>query len=284
MNSEQPILTLMVALNCEAKPWVDFYRLKKVSDKPFVRYSNTDVSVEIVITGIGALAMSTAVGWVAGRQRLAGRVWLNLGIAGHLNREVGEIVRAHAFIDSGDLSKHYSPLVAKWSGDSDALMSVNAPTGSYPDAAMVDMEGLAFYRSASIFSSAELIESIKVISDNPGNSVENLNASKITQLMQPHVALVNDLSNRLLGLIQPNQAKPIVLPLIDIRMTHSQKQQLDRLLGKATVLDLHQSVSELDLPNALNIGDVLSRLRTLVDAAAPSIPQAPAVATGSKHG
>lgn len=282
MNAENPILTIMVALNCEAKPWVDFYNLKKTADKPFSLYSKEGLNVDIVITGIGAIAMSTAVGWIGAQNRVRQRVWLNLGIAGHLNRPVGEVVRTHSFIDSVDLRRYYSPLTAKWGGDTDALMSVNAPTGSYPDEAMVDMEGLAFYKAASLFVSAELIASIKVISDNQDNSVEGLNASKIRQLMLPHVAIVNSFSDKLLALLEPNELKSIELALVGIRATHSQQQQLDQLLGKAAVLKLHQQVAELGLADSLKIEDVLRQLRLLLDGTAPSIGDA--VLQGGGHG
>ncbi len=289
MNFQAPILTIIAALNCEAKPWIDFYGLKKTTDKPFSFYSKEGVNIEIVITGIGSLAMSTAVGWVAGSvDSTIRRVWLNIGIAGHERRSIGEIVRVHAYIDGADLRHYYSPLIAKWVGDSDALMSVNAPTSDYPDGAMVDMEGVAFYLAASLFSSGELIESVKVISDNQQNSVEGLNASKITQLMQPHVSQLNQFTDNLLALGSSNHLEPIELELSDVRATHSQRQQLKRLLEKASALELHASVSKLSLSNDMKIDSILNQLRTLVDNAAPSlsnsVSNSPSATLGAKHG
>lgn len=271
MNLQHPILTVMVALNCEAKPWIDFYGLKKVIEKPFSLYEKQGANIQIVITGIGALAVSTAVGWVAGVTSANERVWLNIGIAGHLDRPIGEIVRVNSYIDASDLRRHYSPLTAKWGGDSDALMSVNAPSDNYPDQAMVDMEGVAFYKSAGMFSSTELIESIKVISDNQGNSVEGLNAGKITQLMHAHVAIVNTFADALLSLAKTSTASHIKLAVSDIRMTHSQRQQLKKLLHKASVLELHESVSRLNLDRFGNVNDILDQLHKLIGMTAPSI-------------
>jgi len=271
MTSESPIFTIMFALNCEAKPWVDFYRLKKSVDRPFTVYTKPDLDVEIVITGIGASAMSTAVGWIAGRADSRKRVWLNLGIAGHLDRPIGEPVRVHSYIDASDLRHNYSPLVATWGGDSEALLSVNAPTNSFPDAAMVDMEGLAFYRSASMFSSPELIESIKVISDNQEHSVESLNATKITQLMGAHLTMVNRFADSLKALGEPSDIAVIELTLEGVRRTHSQQLQLDRLLEKAAALQLNQAVIDLALHEGLEFIDVLSKLTKLVEGSAPPL-------------
>jgi nucleoside phosphorylase len=271
MTQQSPLLTIMVALNCEAKPWVDFYRLKKSVDRPFGVYTKPGLDIEIVITGIGASAMSTAVGWIAGRAGSRKRVWLNLGIAGHLDRSIGESVRVHSYIDAADLRHNFSPLVAKWSGDSDALMSVNAPTDSYPDAAMVDMEGLAYYRSASMFSSPELVESIKVISDNQEHTVENLNAAKITQLMQTHVSMINSFTDSLRVLVKPSNIAVIELPLEGVRRTHSQQLQLDRLLEKAAALRLNQVVSDLVLLETSEFVDVLNKLTKLIEGCAPPL-------------
>lgn len=276
MNSKEPILTMMVALNCEAKPWVDFYKLKKVEDKPFVRFAKDGVNVEIIVTGIGSMAMSTAIGWAAGRADVNprapfNRVWLNIGIAGHLDRDIGEIVRVHSFIDAIDLKRHYLPQTAKWSGPSDALLSVNAPTNSYPDDAMVDMEGLAFYKSASVFSESEVLASIKVISDNQDNGVEALNAARISGLMQLHVAAINKFSAGLIALAQKVAVVPVDLDVSTLRMTHSQRNQLEKLLHKAAVLGLHDSVSGLRLTKIEKASDVLKTLDSLVNTTAPSL-------------
>ena len=270
----------MVALNCEAKPLIDFYRLKKVMDKPFPLFARQGMNIEVVITGIGALAMSTAVGWIAGYQGSVApnsvtRIWLNIGIAGHADRAVGEIVRVHSYINAGDLRSEYSPQTAKWVGDSDALMSVNAPTSDYPDQAMVDMEGGAFYGAAKIFSSAELIESVKVISDNQNNNVESLNAAKISQLIAPHVQIIDQLMINLRSLascdVVTSVVSPLTLPTSDLRITHSQQQQLQRLLHAASVLQLQEEVSHIEVSNDSKISDILKQLRSLIDNKAPAI-------------
>jgi nucleoside phosphorylase len=276
MVTDAPILTIIVALNCEAKPWVDYYRLKKVNDRPFIRYTKPGLAVDIVVSGIGAFAMSTAVGWIGGQGDSTPRVWMNLGVAGHLNRDIGEVVRVHSYIDSENLTRLYSPLTARWSGDCDALMSVNAPTDNYPDSAMVDMEGLAFYKAAMLFASSELIESIKVISDNQFHGLENLNAAKISQIMTNHVSEVNHFSDRLLALVSPTPGPKIVLMLRELRlgelrMTHSQRQQLNSLVAKASALGLHQSVRQLNLSDVPKIDIVLKKLRCLIDTSAPLI-------------
>ncbi len=268
-----PIISIMVALNCEAKPWVDLYKLKKVANTPFELYAREGVDIEIVVTGIGALAMSTAVGWLAGVSRHVRRVWLNLGIAGHAERALGELVRVHAFIDANDLKHYYPPLTAACKNQSEALLSVNAPTSTYPEGAMVDMEGLAFYRSACMFSDSELVASLKVVSDNQENSVEGLNAAKITALMQPHTDPVDKLINSLITLAQKPQLDDIRLELAHLRRSHSQQQQLNRLLARAAVLELHADISEGQFSDYKTIRDVLAQLDLQINQTAPVLAE-----------
>ncbi len=260
----------MCALNCEAKPWVDHFGLKKQCDKPFWRYSKEGADIEIVVSGIGSLAMATAVGW-AGAFFERPRVWLNLGIAGHADMMIGKICRVHSVINANDLRKHYPPLTAKWPGDSSAIATVNAPTNSYPQGAMIDMESHAFFQAASTFSPAELVQSIKVISDNQEQSFEHLNAAKITALMTPHVAIVNEFMQTLIGLLPQREIEHSWANLLTARCTHSQRQQLNALLKKASVLDLQNEVGALGLKPSTPINVLLERLQGMLAKSAPRI-------------
>ena len=269
------LLVLVCALNCEAKPWIDHYKLKKACDRPFDLYTSDSNQVCVLIGGIGALSTAAAVGWFGARAQLQGSVetvvWLNLGIAGHADLALGTPVRVHAFVGEESLRKHYPPLTAKWSGDSRAVLSVNAPSNAYPDAMMVDMEAFAFYQTACLFSSAELVQSIKVISDNESHNANDLNAHKITDLMRPHVPNVINFIDALLSLPRANKPAELMLELTQLRATHSQRQQLDALLKKTSVLSLESQMLGLALESRTSINEVLKDLRELVMSAAPSL-------------
>lgn len=248
-NPFSPILTIAVALNCEAKPWIDSYGLKKTADRPFAYYSNSSATIELVVSGIGALAMSTAVGWLAGMDQCRHRVWLNLGIAGHGQREIGQLLRVHSVIDAIDSRQYYLSQTARWSGEIDALMSVNAPSNSYPEKAMIDMEGFAFFKSASMFSSSEFIASLKVISDNSNHNADQLNANKISQLMLENKHTVLEFCDGLIELAEAVLTKSsdqmLESHFDNLKMSFSQRQRLQRLLDKAVVL----GVSDDDFPD-----------------------------------
>ena len=268
MTEQRPLMTLMVALTCEAKPWIDFYRLKKRCARPFALYESDDL--QLVISGIGAISMATAVGWVGGLNERT-RIWLNLGTAGHATRPLGDIFHVHGSAPSVVGRAHYPPLVARWLGDSDALLSVDQPSSDYPEGAAVDMEANAFYVAAIRFSNAELVQSLKVVSDNAEFGFELLNAEKITQLMQPHVDRVDQYLQALSELVPAPFVADRFNDLLKIKATYSQQQQLINLLHKVSVLQLNDFVAEQQLNSDLPIKTVLSKLTSLVDQASPQL-------------
>ena len=76
------MLIWVCALHCEAKPVIDFYRLKKShDDTAFDLYRGDDMVC--IISGTGKVASSAACAWLAARYAdAASLAWINLGIAG----------------------------------------------------------------------------------------------------------------------------------------------------------------------------------------------------------
>ena len=76
------MLIWVCALHCEAKPVIDFYRLKKShDDTAYDLYRGQDMAC--IVSGPGKLASAAATAWIAGRQQqTASLTWINLGCAG----------------------------------------------------------------------------------------------------------------------------------------------------------------------------------------------------------
>jgi len=271
------MLTFVVALHCEAKPVIDFYKLKKVDVKPFDLYrgKSESVEIELLVTGIGALSVASAVAWLAGANtsiNKAQRVWLNVGTAGHEDRDVGSLILVHGVGDEVLQRSHYPPLVCKWAGQTDAVLSVSAPTSSYPAGAAVDMEAYAFFNTAIRFSDSELVQSLKVISDNREQGIESLNAKKMTLLISNHIADIHQFSLNLLA-VSP---KPMVVDyqvLECLSGTHSQQQQAKEALLKINASGDTHDVESLrqSLRGLTRLKDALQLLRSTLDSITPSI-------------
>ena len=270
------MLTIMVALHCEAKPIIDAYRLKKNASKPFDHYVDNAGQVELVVSGIGALSMATAVGWIgacrtnieSGQQR----IWLNVGTAGHASREVGDILMVHGAGDEIQQRCHYPSMVAKWPGETDAVLSVSVPNDQYPGGAAVDMEAYAYFNSALRFSDSELVQSLKVVSDNQEFGFELLNAAKLTELVANNLTSIQHFIEQL------QIIKPVGIAvdydfdsLFELRGSHSQRLQIRELVQKLQVMGGLADI-ELEVAKCNNLTEVIKLCRQKLDLLIPSLP------------
>ena len=285
------MLTFVVALHCEAKPIIDFYKLKKVDVKPFDLYSGASkggVDIELVVTGIGALSAASAVAWLAGFGQNAlssQRVWLNVGTAGHAEHDIGQVMLVHGVGDEVQQRSHYPPQVAKWASVTESVLSVSVPTSNYPLGAAVDMEAYAFFNTAIRFSDSELVQSIKVVSDNEEMGVEHLNAKKLTEYVQMNIDAITAFAQSLVAIVaMQSKSLQFGLDAFDLNVldnfngTHSQRLQARELLSKISVLvncssNGQQTLSELNesFKCVSRLKDALPLLRNTLDSMTPSL-------------
>ncbi len=277
-------LNLVSALNCEAKALVDFFRLRKKADKPFSVFGGDYsfshkgqplmVEVTVLISGIGALNMATAVGWLAANQDSSKHtVWLNVGIAGHGSFDIGEGFILNATQDLFSQRQYFPPQVAKRPVKTSACMSLNAPSTDYPENGAIDMEASAFFNAATRFTDAELVQSFKVVSDTPDHSIENLNAQLIQSLMQEQTPNVQAYLNALLGLASSKPRANLLSDLPDLKATHSQRQQFtDKIQRLAYMMSADKMRSlEGKITQSNDIKEVLSLLSSELEQLVPSL-------------
>jgi adenosylhomocysteine nucleosidase len=274
------MISFLLALNSEAKPLVDFYRLKKTGQGPFAHFVSPDssIEVELLVVGIGALSTAAGVAWLAGKTPMRNRVWLNLGVAGHADMPLGEIALVHGSADSAQSRAHYPPQVAKWAQSTAACLSFNSPCTDYPGDALVDMEAHAFFNTAIKFSSSEIVQSLKVVSDNRDSNIEDLNATKITALISPHVETIVAFAKALQALavrglaLVDNAEFPQTEWLECLRTTHSQRRQVLELMRKAFVLNKLNEGAVEALSACSHVSEVLRQLNELTRLAQPILP------------
>lgn len=160
------MLIWVAALHCEAKPVIDYYRLKKSSrHNGFDLYQNEDMLC--VISGMGKISAAAATAWAAVvKDRGDSICWINLGTAGAADKAIGDIFRLGKITDSQS-NRNYYPVPAFTSRIPQiACISLDQPSDDYHADAIFDMEASAFFATATRFSSAELVHGLKVISDN----------------------------------------------------------------------------------------------------------------------
>jgi adenosylhomocysteine nucleosidase len=263
----QPFSHLMVALPCEAKPLIRRYRLSRVLDEPaFPIYRNE--SITLTVTGIGKTAMAAGAAYTnAIFDRSRGAVWLNVGVAGHRDLAVGEACLAHKITDRDRLRSWYPSLIAAPPCGTETLVTWSRPETRYEDKALYDMEASGFYETASRFSTAELIQCLKVVSDNRASPADALRADFVAELIEQHVGLVEILlqqQNQLAALVTAPSTERFERFIGRWHFSVQQRFQLQSLLHRWALLDPEHCPEPEQLSDLKNGREVLVYLRDKV--------------------
>ncbi len=175
------MINLMVAMPAEARPLIDHMRLKADSRPgPFNLYRNEQC--RLLVTGMGQVAMAAGCGWMAGQGEASDDVWLNVGVAGHRSLALGELRVANRISDE-QLDRHWYPpqLIDELRGE--ALRTVMEPSKDYPLSCLYDMEASAFVAICSRFCTSELVQVLKVVSDNQDHPLEHFDVKAAAGLI-----------------------------------------------------------------------------------------------------
>jgi nucleoside phosphorylase len=164
------VINLVVALASEARPLVRHFRLSQDREARGFRIYCSD-RVRLVVTGVGKMNAAAGVAFLGGRDCSPVQVWLNVGLAGHRNLAVGTGITAVRITDHTMLRNWYPPRVAFLSGSAAQVTTFDSPVEHYPEGTACDMEASAFFPYATRFSTAELVQCFKVISDNESTGV-----------------------------------------------------------------------------------------------------------------
>jgi hypothetical protein len=117
---------------------------------------------------------------------------VNVGIAGHQTMRLGALFAAHKITDE-DSGKHYYPqLISQLPCMTLRINTVSKPERMYADNGLYEMEASGFYEIASRFSSAELIQTFKVVSDNQHSPLERIDENWVFNLMAAQFSPILD--------------------------------------------------------------------------------------------
>ena len=193
------MLIWVCAMHCEAKPVIDFYRLKKShEDNAFDVYRGDDMTC--IVCGIGKLASAAATAWIAARHDNALSIaWINLGTAGAATEEVGTVFALNQVIDADSGQRYYPAPGADSLLPGRACLTLSQPSEDYQTDTLFDMEASGYFYSALRFSSAELTQSIKVVRDNRDHQTGK-NRPRISALIQQHIESIDQQATGLMAL------------------------------------------------------------------------------------
>ena len=193
-------VNLVVALACEARPLIRHFGLKQEMARGGMRIYSDGQGLMLLVSGVGKPAMGSACGYLAGLQQQQPSwqaAWLNVGIAGHGCRDLGEGVRVNRVTDMASGRVSYPPLVVSAGCPTSALVTVDQPQLSYDEDVAYDMEGSIFFAAVNRFVTAELVQLFKVISDNRESPVAEVTEKRIVGWIEGQLEIIDRLVENL---------------------------------------------------------------------------------------
>ncbi|HEC13456.1 MAG TPA: hypothetical protein ENI80_09465 [Acidiferrobacteraceae bacterium] len=194
------MINIVTALRCEAKPLIHHLNLKGEAQRNGFRiYSNN--STRLVISGVGKTAAAKATAYLQDiGENQETTPWLNIGVAGHPSKPVGDVIITHKLTDEASGHTVFPQLVFDPPCASECLLTVDRPMPVLPADTMVDMEAFGFYSTAIRFATRKQVHCLKVISDNGANPENSLSAKQIEVLVQDAMVTINTIIVTLEGL------------------------------------------------------------------------------------
>lgn len=190
------MLIWMCALHCEAKPVIDYYRLKKIAHGGGFDYYENDNTL-CFVSGLGGINMAAATAWAAAHlQDRQDKCWINLGTGGHPELEPGKTVIASKVSSTESPGALYPVPVIQHPFISTEIISQHHENTHYLDDTLFDMEAFAFLHTASRFTTLELCQCIKVVSDNNVNPLTR-NKAQISALIASNMDPITEYASRL---------------------------------------------------------------------------------------
>ena len=229
------MIHLVVATNSEARPLIDLFKLKKKQLKQTFIYENQSIS--LTITGIGKVnsAIGVTETYFHYNQK-KNNIWINIGLAGHKDLKIGNICAANKITDN-ETNKDFFPFTNGFHMQNQECLTVGTHEKNYCSK-IYDMESSGFYQTACKYSSHELLQIVKIISDNQYESIDFKNKEVVYNIITNHKKLINELCSFMLNL--KRKIYPINSEIIDIefnnlvakiKFTFTEREQIKALLG-----------------------------------------------------
>ena len=267
---ETDLIHFVVALQAEARPLIRHFGLKAVhGSESFPRYEEEEM--RLVISGVGKSASAAATAFlhgVTGEERNV--VWINVGVGGHRDLDIGEGVLAHKVTDKARGESWYPPQLFDASFTTGPVLTVDEAEVDYDGPWVYEMEASGFYSTACRFSVAELVQCLKIVSDNLESPLDQVSIEKVDELIGSRLPLVEQIvrsTAELEGELEAIEADPAELTdfLDRWRFTVSEQHQLKRLLRRLQTLSLRTNILNKNMQSLEKGKAVLARLEEQLD-------------------
>ncbi len=243
-------VNLIVALKAEAQPLIEFFELKPLPvDETISIFSNHELT--LALAGMGKSAAARAVDCVNNTKQHCVNAWLNIGIAGHGEFDVGQGFLADRIVDQTTMKTWYPQFVFQPVCQTGALVTVEKVETDYSIPVGYDMEASGFYPAAINYSTIELVHSYKIVSDNPRNSAAKVTRTNINDLIKSKLSeircTVDSLKNLTAEVATRSSSDELLHQFLQRwRFSVTQQFQLKSLLRKTNILKIDIDVESND--------------------------------------
>ena len=189
-------INIVVAMKREAIPLINYWDLKENSKK---FYSNKKKKINLIISGIGKKRAEKATIYLAEKTN-NNSFFLNIGIAGHKNYKLGEVILISKITDNKSKYSWYPSLLWKTKIKKKPLITVAFPKIRYTTDHLYDMEAAGFFKGARNFVGPEKVQCIKIVSDNKDSSILNISSKKIENWIENKIIIIDKLTNEFLNI------------------------------------------------------------------------------------
>ncbi|MCB1713750.1 MAG: hypothetical protein KDK05_01305, partial [Candidatus Competibacteraceae bacterium] len=233
-RQHRPAMQLIVtALDSEARPLLDQYRLRASANSgPFRLYGNDNIL--LIVSGIGRVNAAAASAYLAALAGPGVHSWLNIGIGGQRDYVLGSAWLASCIQLPNARQNWYPPLIFTLPCPAATVCTVDQPQLDYPSEHIYEMEAAGFYPTATRFSSGELVQCLKIISDNAEHAAERLRPAIVSDLVRAALEPIDKVLCALRELADELQQAEqyLTLPALPWRISVAQQHLLRELLRR----------------------------------------------------
>ncbi len=258
-------MNFVVALKAEASPLIECFKLAKESTpSPFPVFANDNH--RLVLSGVGKELADKATSYLSDRFPQPNQAWLNFGLVGHGTLALGTVFMANRILDDGGENAFYPTQLLDHILESSALQTCSSPVSDYPDPIGYDMEASAFCASASLSSIRELIQVVKIVSDNADHPVGSFDRSSVGTLIEGALPSILPLVDQLEELAHKIAPSPGLAKLVDSALaqhpfSETQRHQARKLLTHAQALGFPGKDALKAITGAKSAKQAISELR-----------------------
>lgn len=177
---------ISVALYIEALALIEKLKLKKIEDRFFQIFQNSNYIV--VITGVGVINSAIASTYIFSKYQI--RRAINFGVAGSLNSKIGSIFLINQVLDIERGRELFPDILISHSFQESSISTFSKPIERDIElkSDLVDMESSGFLDASLKFLSPDRVAILKIVSDNLESKM--LNREFVKSLTLSHIETI----------------------------------------------------------------------------------------------